>query len=99
MADAFIYDTVRTPRGRRLATSDGGVFGFGDAGFHGSAADLERSGLGLVLDPNGADGSAIRAAAIGLMDGPGQAAAAALGEGLRADPGPKRARRAVVGSG
>lgn len=63
------------------------------------AADLERSGLGLVLDPNGADGSAIRAAAIGLMDGPGQAAAAALGEGLRADPGPKRARRAVVGSG
>ncbi len=60
------------------------------------AADLERTGLGLVADPNLATEAAIREAVVGLLEGPHRAAASALGAELRADPGPRRARRAVL---
>jgi zeaxanthin glucosyltransferase len=60
------------------------------------AADLERTGLGRVLDPNHAGPDDIRAAVLDVIQRGAHAAAARLGAGLRADPGPERARRAVT---
>ena len=60
------------------------------------AADLERAGVGRALDPNRATSAVIAAAARAILAGPERRAAAALGEELRADPGPARARRAVA---
>jgi zeaxanthin glucosyltransferase len=59
------------------------------------AADLERTGLGVALDPNRAMSADIGRACHAILDGPAPALAAALGDELRADPGPARARRAV----
>lgn len=59
------------------------------------AADLERAGLGRAADPNRVTQVEIRAAVRSLLDDPYQAAAADLGKGLRTDPGPVRARRAL----
>jgi len=63
------------------------------------AADLERVGLGRVVDPNAVTATGIRDAVTDLLDGPYRSVAAALGAQLRADPGPVRARRAVIGHG
>ncbi len=63
------------------------------------AADLERTGLGRALDPNGATVAEIADAARAVLAGPAPTAAAALGAELRADPGPARARRAVASAG
>jgi zeaxanthin glucosyltransferase len=63
------------------------------------AADLERSGLGIALDPNAADASVIRAAAGRLLGEPYRSVAARLGAALRADPGPGRARRFLAVGG
>ncbi len=60
------------------------------------AADLERTGFGSALDPNGATPDQIRAAVLKVLHGPARAAAPALGADLRADPGPVRARRALA---
>lgn len=60
------------------------------------AADLERVGLGRVADPNAVTEVEIQDAVAAMMDGPCRSAAAALGADLRADPGPARARRAIV---
>ena len=57
------------------------------------AADLERSGLGAVFDPNGSDPAEIGSLAAGLLAGPAVAAAARLGGRLRDAPGPRRAAR------
>jgi UDP:flavonoid glycosyltransferase YjiC (YdhE family) len=60
------------------------------------AADLERAGLGRALDPNRATAAEIRAAVEGVLGGPAPELASDLGIRLRADPGPARARRAVM---
>jgi zeaxanthin glucosyltransferase len=60
------------------------------------AADLERVGLGLAVDPNAAGEDEIRDAVESLLDDPYRSAALAIGEELRADPGPMRARRAMA---
>jgi len=60
------------------------------------AADLERAGLGLALDPNSATPGQIRAAALAVLEGPAGPAAKALAADLRATPGPERAHRAAA---
>jgi zeaxanthin glucosyltransferase len=60
------------------------------------AADLERTGFGRAADPNRATRAEIRAAVGELLDASSRAAVADLGERLRADPGPLRARRAAA---
>lgn len=60
-------------------------------------ADLERTGLGRVADPNTATGRELREAVLALLDDPYRSAASAIGTRLRTDPGPARAHRAVVG--
>jgi UDP:flavonoid glycosyltransferase YjiC (YdhE family) len=60
------------------------------------AADLERTGLGLALDPNRATSGDIGAAVRDVVSGPARAAATRLGAQLRADPGPERGRRALT---
>jgi len=60
------------------------------------AADLERVGLGRVADPNAASEAEIRDAVESLLDEPYRSAALAIGEDLRAEPGPVRARRAMA---
>jgi len=60
------------------------------------AADLERAGLGRTLDPNRATPEEIGDAVVEVLGGRQRAAAAALGEALRADPGPARAHRAAA---
>ncbi|MEO5705288.1 MAG: glycosyltransferase [Candidatus Limnocylindrales bacterium] len=57
------------------------------------AADLERVGLGRAADPNQVTPGQIRNAVLALLDGSERAAAGSLGQSLRADPGPARARR------
>ena len=59
------------------------------------AADLERAGLGRALDPNRATPDEIGDAVVEVLGGRQRAAAAALGETLRADPGPALAHRAA----
>lgn len=60
------------------------------------AADLERTGLGRVADPNAVTEPELRAALAALLDDPYRSVAAASGAALRADPGPVRARRALA---
>jgi len=60
------------------------------------AADLERTGLGRALDPNGATADEISAEVLAVLEGPARTAARTLGAELRADPGPERARRALA---
>jgi UDP:flavonoid glycosyltransferase YjiC (YdhE family) len=59
------------------------------------AADVERAGLGLALEPNRATTREIGTAIRAVLEGPAPALATTLGTELRADPGPARARRAV----
>lgn len=58
------------------------------------AADLERAGLGRALDPNRATPEEIGDAVVEALGD--RQRAAALGEMLRADAGPARARRAAA---
>ena len=62
------------------------------------AAALERAGLAEVLDPNSSRPEELRAAAVRLLDLTGEPAAglAALARELTEDPGPVRARAALV---
>ncbi len=59
------------------------------------AAGLEAAGLAVSLDPNAASPADIGAAVMGVLGSPFADAAAGVGEALRADPGPARARRAM----
>lgn len=63
------------------------------------AAALESAGLGIALDPNTASAGAIGEAVMEVLAEPYLGAAAALGDGLRRDPGPARAYRALTGDG
>ena len=71
------------------------VLPFSTDPFAGAAA-IERTGVGLCLDPNDTTSSDVADAVRHLL-GPGGArrAAAAIGEALRELPGPQRARAAV----
>ena len=63
----------------------------------GGAAAIERAGVGEALDPNATTVDDLRAAAQRARV-EGRAAAAAVGASLRAEHGPSRARRAMVGA-
>ncbi len=70
------------------------VLPFSTDQFAGAAA-IERAGLGAALDPNTASAAQVAAAVRRVLDGPAGQRAAALGAGLRATPGPVRARAAL----
>ena len=59
------------------------------------AADVERCGLGAVIDPNSATVHQVADAVAYALRPDVRARAAALGRALRADPGPEQARRAM----
>lgn len=63
------------------------------------AADLERTGLGRVADPNAVTEPELRAALTALLGDPYRSAAGMSGAALRADPGPARAWRALADLG
>jgi len=60
------------------------------------AADVERAGVGAVVDPNRATPADVAAALTVALSPPVRARAARLGEALRTDSGPARARRLVT---
>ena len=60
------------------------------------AADLERTGLGRVADPNSVTETEIWDAVRTLLDDPYRSVAADLGSELRSDPGPARGHRMVA---
>ncbi|MEV8272129.1 glycosyltransferase [Microbacterium sp. NPDC077184] len=64
------------------------------------AAALERTGTGIAADPNAAGPDELRAALETLCadDFPGRASLAAITEGQRRAPGPRRAFEAVTGT-
>ena len=57
------------------------------------AADVERCGLGAVVDPNASSAQQVAAAVAVALRPDVQARAAALGRRLRGDPGPAQVRR------
>ncbi|WP_129337082.1 glycosyltransferase [Cellulomonas endophytica] len=73
------------------------VLPFSTDQFAGAAA-LERVGVGVALDPNTATVETLRAAVDAAMALPAPAAGllGAVADGITADPGPLRARRAVT---
>jgi UDP:flavonoid glycosyltransferase YjiC (YdhE family) len=60
------------------------------------AADLERTGVGRAADPNRVTDAEVREAVLDLLGGSLAGAALDLGQQLRADPGPARARHALT---
>ena len=71
------------------------VLPFSTDQFAGAAA-IERTGVGVCLDPNATTSGDIADAVRHLLaPGGASSAAAAIGEGLREVPGPQRARAAV----
>ena len=60
------------------------------------AADLERTGVGRAADPNRVTDAEVRRAVMELLSEPRRGAVHDLGQQMRADPGPARARRALT---